>query len=107
MDPFLDLIHVLRPQATLWGGIDGVGRWGVSFRKRDDLLFCWVERGACQLTRPLVAPVHLQHDDFVLVRTSTPFTLTTDPSMEPEDSERTVAATKDTRLKVGQGTEFP
>jgi Cupin len=107
MDPFLDLVNVLRPRATLWGGIDGVGRWGVSFRKRDDLLFCWVETGACQLTRPLVAPVHLQPGDFVLVRTSAPFTLTTDPSIEPEDSERAVAATKDTRLKVGEGTDFP
>ena len=107
MDPFLDLIRLLRPQATLWGGIDGVGRWGVSFRKRDDLLFCWMERGECQLTRPLVAPVHLASDDFVLVRTSTPFTLTSDPALEPEDSEAVVAATKDTRLKLGAGTDCP
>ena len=70
-----------------------MGRWGVSFRKRDDLLFCWLERGECQLTRPLVPPVHLKPDDFVLVRTSTPFTLTSDPAMEPEDSETVVAAT--------------
>jgi AraC-like DNA-binding protein len=84
-----------------------VGRWGVSFRKRDDLLFCWVERGVCQLTRPLAAPVQLQPDDFVLVRTSTPFTLTTDPAMAPDDSETVVAATKDTRLKLGNGTDSP
>ena len=107
MDPFLDLIHLLRPRATLWGRIDGVGRWGVSFRKRDDLLFCWIERGECQLIRPLVAPVHLQADDFVLVRTSTPFTLTTDPAMEPEDSETAVAITQQTGLKLGEGTESP
>jgi AraC-like DNA-binding protein len=107
MDPFLDLIRMLRPRATLWARIDGVGRWGVSFRKRDDLLFCWVQRGECQLTRPLLAPVHLEPDDFVLVRTSTPFTLTSDPSVEPEDSETAVALTKDTGLKLGEGTDSP
>jgi AraC-like DNA-binding protein len=107
MDPFLDLIHLLRPKATLWGRIDGVGRWGVSFRKRDDLLFCWIQQGTCQLTRPLVAPVYLEPDDFVLVRTSTPFTLTSDPSVEPEDSETAVAITKDTGLKLGEGTDSP
>lgn len=107
MDPFLDLIHLLRPQATLWAGIEGVGRWGVSFRKRDDLLFCWVQRGRCQLTRPDVAPVHLEPDDFVLVRTVTPFTLTSDPAMEPIDSETAVELTKDTGLKLGEGTDSP
>ena len=107
MDPFLDLIHLLRPRATLWAGIDGVGRWGVSFRRRDDLLFCWVQRGTCQLIRPRVKPIRLQPDDFVLVRTSTPFTLTSDQSLEPEDSERLIAATRDTRLKLGKGTASP
>jgi AraC-like DNA-binding protein len=107
LDPFLDLIQLLRPQATLWAGIDGVGRWGVSFRKRDDLLFCRVQRGKCQLTRPHVEPVHLEHHDFVLVRTATPFTLTSDPTMEPVDSETAVALTKDSGLKLGEGTNSP
>jgi len=106
-DPFLDLVGLLRPQATLWGGLEGVGKWGLSFRKRDDLLFCWVERGECQLLRPDSAPIHLKADDFVLLRTSTPFTLTSDPTIDPEDSEEVVAATGATRLKLGEGTGFP
>ncbi len=106
-DPFLDLIRVLRPQATLWGRTDGMGRWGVSFRNRNDLLFCWVEQGHCQLTRPLLAPVHLDRDDFVLIRTSTPFTLTSDPTVEPVDSETLVAMTKSSRLSLGEGRESP
>jgi len=107
MDPFLDLIRLLRPRATLWGRIDGAGRWGVGFRKRDDLLFCWLERGACQLTRPRRAPVPLQADDFVLIRSSTPFALTSDPRIEPEDSETIVAATHSTGIKLGTGTDAP
>ncbi len=88
-------------------GLDAFGRWGLSFRKRDDLLFCWIERGACQLTRPLCAPVQVRTGDFVLIRTSTPFTLTSDPSIAPIDSENAVAATKGKRLSLGSGTEAP
>jgi AraC-like DNA-binding protein len=107
MDPFLDLIRLLRPRATLWGGTDAHGQWGLSFHKRDDLLFCWVEQGECQLIRPLGAPVRLQSDDFVLIRTSTPFTLTSDPGIEPQDSETMVGVTPGTRRKLGEGTERP
>jgi hypothetical protein len=77
-----------------YGG--GLTAQGVSFRKRDDLLFCWVQRGECRLIRPMLAPIHLRQDEFVPVRTTTPFTLTSDPSVKPEDSETTVAITQDT-----------
>lgn len=104
MDPFTDLINLLRPRATLWGRIMGTGRWGVSFRKRDDLLFCWVEAGECLLTRSHTDSVLLRTGDFALIRTSSPFTLTSDPELEPEDSEAIVAATGSTELVLGQTT---
>lgn len=101
---FSDLINLLRPQATLWGRLVGTGRWGVSFRKRDDLLFCAVEAGECLLTRSDTAPVLLRTGDFAFVRTSSPFTLTTDPEMEPEESEAIVAATGSTEMVLGEAT---
>jgi AraC-like DNA-binding protein len=102
MDPFTDLIGLLRPRATLWGRIRGTGRWGVSFRKRDDLLFCWVEAGECLLTRSNAASVLLRTGDFAFIRTSSPFSLTTDPEREPEQSEAIVAATGSTELVLGE-----
>ena len=105
MAPFLDLIQLLRPQATLWGRTDAVGRWGVSFRQRDDLLFCWVEQGECQLVRQSAPPVCLRPRDFVLVRTSTAFSLTSDPTLEPLDSETIVSATRG--LTLGEGVDDP
>ena len=107
MDPFLDLIQLLRPSAILWARIDAHGRWGVSFRHREDTLFCWVERGECQLVRPGAAPIPLGEGDFALVRTSTSFTLTTDPRLEPLDSDEVVAATGLAGMKLGEGTELP
>jgi AraC-like DNA-binding protein len=104
MDPFTDLIGLLKPQATLWGRIKGTCSWGVSFRKRDDLLFCWVEAGECLLTRSNTGSVLLRTGDFALIRTSSPFTLTSDPEFEPEHSEAIVAATGSTELVLGQTT---
>ena len=108
MDPLLDLIHLLRPRAALFGaGLDAYGRWGLSFRKRDDLLFCWIERGECLLTRRGYKPVLLQQGDFALIYTSTAFALVSDASVTPVDSEKAVASTKKVRLKLGAGRERP
>jgi AraC-like DNA-binding protein len=108
MDPFLDLIRLIRPRATLFGGgLDAFGEWGVSFSKRDDLLFCWVDRGECQLLRPDCAPVFLRRGDFALIYTSTPFTLASDASVQPVDSEMAVAATQNVWLTLGSGADRP
>ncbi len=104
MDPFLDLITLLRPRAMLTAGIRAAGQWGVSFRQRDDVLFCWVEVGECQLVRADAKPLHLKSGDFVLIRTTTPFALTSDSSIEPEDSETIVARTNDPVLTLGGGS---
>lgn len=108
MDTLFDLIRILRPRATLLGGgFEAGGQWGLSFRKRDDLLFCWIERGECQLLRPLCAPVLIRQGDFVLIHTSTPFTLASDSSTEPVDSETAVSASKRIRLTLGSGNDRP
>ncbi len=106
-EPFVDLIRLLRPQATLWRRVDGTGRWGISFRNRDDLVFCWVARGECQLVRPALAPVPLATGDFVLVRTATPFSVTSDPAVPPEDSEKAFAEPDTLALRVGSGEDRP
>ena len=91
MDPFLDLIRLLRPKATLWSRVEAKGRWGLSFRPHNDLLFCCVEQGTCKLTRPAADPLPLKTNDFVLVRTSTPFNLLSELDVDPTDSEAVLA----------------
>ena len=91
MDPFLHLIRLLKPQATLWTRVEAGGSWGLSFQRHDDLLFCWVQHGNCELTRPGCAPLSMQTNDFVLVRTSTPFNLVSDDDVVATDSEAVLA----------------
>ena len=87
MDPFLDLIQLLRPRATLWSTVEASGRWGLSFRQHNDVLFCWIQRGKCELIRPAREGLPLRSDDFVLIRTSTPFHLVSEIGVGPTDSE--------------------
>ncbi len=107
MDPFFDLIRLLQPRCTLWGRTQGRGRWGLGFHKRDDLLFCWIQQGDCLLTRSGDEPLQLHRDDFILIRTVAPFALTTDPTIEPEDSEVLARTRKGTVNKLGSGNENP
>lgn len=108
MEPLSEVIRLLRPRAVLFGaGIDACGDWGLSFRARRDLLFCWIEQGECQLLRPNSAPVRLRRGDFALIYTSTSFTLASDASVVPVDSETVVTATKKIRLRLGSGERQP
>ncbi|CDZ30174.1 AraC family transcriptional regulator [Neorhizobium galegae] len=108
MDPFLDLIRLLRPRAALLGrGIDAAGDWGLSFPALGDLLFFWIEDGTCQLIRPGCDPLSLEKGDFVLLRTTLSFTLTSSQEVEPLDSVMAVAAKQEGRLKLGSGQERP
>ena len=107
MDPFLDLIRLLRPSATLWSGIDAVGRWGLSFPKKDDLLFCWLESGSCELLMGPEKSLTLKAGDFVLIRTVTQFALASDLTVELEDSEAPIKIRKGFRRKLGAGSKSP
>ena len=103
IDPFLELIRLLRPQATLWGAIRACGSWAVSFRARRDLLFFRVDSGRCLLIRPNQEPLRLISGDFVLIRADTPFSVASDLQAKPLDSEKLVAAIRSTEMVVGQG----
>jgi AraC-like DNA-binding protein len=105
MDPFLDLIRLLRPETTLWGEIRAAGRWAVSFRARHDLLFFRVDRGTCFIFRPDEETLALGPHDFVIIRTTTPFTVGSDAITAPVDSESLVTATRSTQMNVGAGAE--
>ena len=107
IDPFLDIIRLLRPQATLWGSICAHGKWGVGFRERHDLLFFRVDRGNFLLLRPDEEPLSLGRGDFLLIRTIAPFVLASDRQVEPLDSETLVTTTRSTTMRVGVGKTNP
>jgi AraC-type DNA-binding domain-containing proteins len=70
-------------------------------------LFFWIEDGTCQLIRSGCDPLSLEKGDFVLLRTTLSFTLTSSQEVEPLDSVIAVAAKHEGRLKLGSGQERP
>ena len=103
MDPFIDLVQLLRPQAMIWGAIWARGHWRVSFRERHDLLFFRVDSGNCQFHWPGVEPLILAPNDVVLVRACASFSLASDPDAEPVDSW----ALRKREMQVGDGDGEP
>lgn len=73
----------------------------MSFSQRGDLLFCWVESGDCVLLRPDANPLRLMEHDFVFIRTSTPFTLASDPGAASVGSDEIITATGLARMDLG------
>ena len=110
MDPFVDFMRLLRPSATLWGSVEASGRWAVAYRQGNELVFCRIVHGTCQLLRPGYEAVRLSTDDFILIRTVSPFILASDSSVPPLDSEQAIAVANQTKAKtiqLGEGLESP
>ncbi len=103
MDPLVDLIRLLKPAATLWKSIAATGRWAVSFPQRDDLLFCSVVSGECQILRPAQSRIHLNQGDFALIRTTTPFCFASDQAAKRTRSEDAFSNASGETIRVGQG----
>ncbi len=100
-------MRILRPRTVLFAGVDASGEWALGFRERNDLLFCWVERGGCLVIRPDHQPLQLTQGDFLLIWTSAPFELASSSSAIAVDSEEAVMASKRKRLRLGSGDDRP
>ncbi len=90
MDPFSDVIGLLRPHAALSKPITGRGRWGVRYDAYDQPGFGLVLDGRCWLALDGDEPVLLERGDFVLLPATPAFALLSHPGVacarvEPSD----------------------
>lgn len=90
MDPFSDVIGLLRPQAALAKPITGRGRWGVRYDAYEQPGFALVLAGQCWLALDGDGPVLLERGDFVLLPATPAFALSSHPGVactlvEPSD----------------------
>lgn len=75
MDPFSDVIALLRPSTAVSKPISGRGRWGVRYAAHDAPGFAIVLDGECWLSFQGGEPVRFRNGDFLLLPTTPPFTL--------------------------------
>lgn len=75
VDPFSQVIALLRPRTVFTKIISGAGRWGVRYSEFGSPSFSVVMEGSCVLTIDGAAPVTLAAGDFVMFPATPGFTL--------------------------------
>jgi len=91
MDPFSDIISLLRPHTALSKPITGRGAWGVRYAAHDQPGFAIVLEGRCWLALDGNEPVLLEQGDVVLLPSAPAFALFSKPGVpcipvEPSDT---------------------
>jgi AraC-like DNA-binding protein len=82
MDPFNDIIALLRPSAVFSKSITGRGRWGVRYAAYEAPGFSIVLSGRCWLAIEGAETILLERGDFVLLPTSPAFSLLSEPGAD-------------------------
>lgn len=91
MDPFSDLITLLRPHAAVSKPIEGRGAWGVRYIAYEQPGFAVMLDGSCWLALDGDEPVLLERGDFVLLPATPAFSMYSAPGVdcalrEPSDA---------------------
>jgi len=82
MDPFSDLIGLLRPSAAFSKPMSGRGRWGVRYGDHKPPGFMIVLKGECWLSLQGREPLRFQKGDFLLLPSTPAFTLSSHPDAD-------------------------
>lgn len=101
MEPFADLVALLRPQAAGTKLIEGAGRWAVRYSRVEQAGFGLVLAGECWLAVDGEAPLRMSAGDFVLLPAAPGFTLASGLDVAPV--RREAAASADVRHGDPQG----
>lgn len=94
MDPFSDIIALLRPSAAVSKPISGRGRWGVRYAAHDAPGFTLVLSGAAWIIFDGRPPLRLERGDFLLLPTTPAFSLCSDPAVACPPVEPTAVAVR-------------
>lgn len=82
MDPFSDLIALLRPHAAVSKPIEGRGAWGVRYAAYGEPGYALMLEGRCWLEVEGDAPVLLEQGDFVLLPATPAFSMFSVPGVD-------------------------
>ena len=67
MDPFSQLIALLKPQAVFWRVVEAHNTWTIAFRPTNVVVFGQMIEGVCQVEREDGISFHLEAGDFMLM----------------------------------------
>ncbi len=91
MDPFSDVIALLRPHTAISKPITGRGRWGMRYAAHDAPGFAIILKGECWISFDGQDPWKFAKGDFLLLPSTPSFTMSSHPGIacEPRDPVHT------------------
>lgn len=102
MDPFTQLIQLLRPNGLRWKQLDAHGDWALQFSGHSGMSFCMVAKGNCQIQLPGEQPKELVEGDLVLLNAPPGWVLTHGGHARLENFEATYAGADGRAACVGE-----
>ena len=67
MDPFSQLVGLLKPQAVFWRVVQAHDAWTIAFRPTNVVVFGQMIEGVCHVEREDGISFHLEAGDFMLM----------------------------------------
>jgi len=107
LDPLSDVLALLKPRSTISAGLDAGGDWSLAFPAHDGIKFNAVLRGSCWVSvEGWPERQRLDEGDCFLLTRGRPFTLTTDPALDPVDSGPIYEAARNGIATCNGGGDF-
>lgn len=94
MDPLSDVIALLRPGTAVSKPIAGRGRWGVQYAAHSAPGFTIILKGECWITLEGRAPAKFEKGDFLLLPSTPPFSLASEPTINCEHRDPVAVAVR-------------
>ncbi len=103
-DPLSNVLSALGARSVRGTRLEASGDWALSFQGRGRLKFVAIVRGRCWLLLPDTAPEALEGGDVFLL-SNTPYTVASDPAMEPVDGMPLYEPPGQDIVRLGDGGE--
>lgn len=91
MDPFSQIIALLKPQAVFWRMVEAQGDWTIRFMPSDVVVFGQMIEGAGRVERDDGDGLELMEGDFLLMAAPPPWTMTGGSGGVPVDFKAAIA----------------
>lgn len=101
-DPFSQIVSLLGTRSVRGTSLEASGEWALAFDGRARLKFVAVTHGRCWLVLPDREPEPMEEGD-VLLLSDTPYTVASDPAVEPTDGMELYAGSGQDAVRLGAG----
>lgn len=105
MDPLSEILAILKPRSYLTAGMDAGSGWAIRFDNRPGIIKCHaVTAGGCWLAVDgRSSPVRLTAGDCIILPSGCPFTLASDPELEPASARAVLGGARPGDMVVHNG----